>query len=231
MSILIGAAVVFGAGIGGVGLPFCYRQLATRTSRLPGDDWSQVTGAALAAGLAGCLGLAVLSEPSLRISVPTGVELLVGLLATAGLFSIGLIFGVATLRLPLDHFPETLSLGGRGKMRASGVTDMAVLVFLVGAGEQLFFRGLVQPSVAGQFGVEAGIIVGGAATGLYYYPAVTNDIRTIDYDGIWRLVITSGGGAVLGISYFVTGNLLVPMVGHWTYLLILGTIRQTLTRT
>lgn len=230
MSMAIGAVLVLGAGIAGFGVPFCYRQFAKRTNRLPEDDWSQVTGPAVTAGFIGASGVVVASGPSLLISVPTGIELMVGLLTTAGLFSIGLIFGVATLRLPLDHFPETLSLGGRGKMRSSGPTATFVLIFLVGIGEQLLFRGLVQPSVAAQLGTEVGVAVGGLATGLYYYPAVTNNIRIIDFDGVWRLVITSGGGAVLGISYVVTGNLFVPIVGHWVYLLTLMTIRQLLTR-
>lgn len=230
MSMATGAVLVLGAGVAGFGVPFCYRQLAKRTSRLPGDDWSQVTGPAVAAGLLGSLGLFVAPGPSLLISVPTGIELMIGLLATAGLFSIGLVFGVATLRLPLDHFPETLSLGGRGKMRFSGLTATFVLIFFVGVGEQLLFRGLVQSAVAAQLGTEVGVVVGGFATGVYYYPAVTNDIKSIGYDGVWRLVITSGGGAVLGISYVVTGNLFVPICGHWVYLLTLITIRRLVTR-
>lgn len=230
MSLATGAVLVAGAGIAGAGVPFCYRQLAKRTSRLPGDDWSQVTGTAVAAGLVGSFGAFVLPGHSLLVSVPTAIELMVGVLTAGGLFSIGLVFGVATLRLPLDHFPETLSLGGRGKMRRSGTAAAAVLVVLVGAGEQLLFRGLVQPAVAAQLGTEIGVAVAGLATGLYYYPAVTGDIRAIDFDGVWRLVITSGGGAVLGISYVVTGNLLVPMVGHWVYLSTLTAIRRLLTR-
>ena len=214
----------------GLGLPLLYSRLVTRTELLPRDNWGLVTGVSVAAVLVGGVVALLPGAPSVPIAVPGFEELVLALFTAAGLFSIGTVFGVATLRLPLDHFPRTISTGGRAHMNPPGVAGAFALVAVAGVGEQLLFRGVVQPAVAAQLGTGVGVGVAALANCLYYYPAVEDWPRRLDLDGFSRLAITAMGAALLGGAYVVAGNLLAPVIAHWLYLSTLVAIRRQVTR-
>ena len=206
----------------------CTVSVAPRLGWLPTDGragTAALLGMTFAAAL---LGLAVLPGATLAVSVPTAVDLLWMALAPPLLFGVGLITGVATLRIPFDHFPPQLSGGARTRTGGPGLAVATVL--LAGAGEELMFRGVIQASLAASFGPIVGVGLAAAVSGLHYLPAVTRRPREIDLDGGARLAVTAVGGAVLGVVYIGTDNLLVPIVAHTIHAGALTVVREQLQR-
>jgi membrane protease YdiL (CAAX protease family) len=89
--------------------------------------------------------------------------------------------------------------------RHASVTDLAAISALAGIGEELLFRGVIQPALAGYAGVVAGLVATSVIFGLAH--SVT---RT--YAVIATLI-----GAFLGGLWLLTGNILVPVVAHALY--------------
>jgi membrane protease YdiL (CAAX protease family) len=85
------------------------------------------------------------------------------------------------------------------------VFDLAVIAFLAGAGEELFFRGWIQGSMTNRFGIWVGILSASAIFGLGHYLSATYAI----YAGLT--------GLYLGLIYYVTGNLYIVMGIHALY--------------
>lgn len=84
--------------------------------------------------------------------------------------------------------------------RGASVAQIVVLGSLAGLGEEIFFRGLLQPVI----GLPAASLV----FGLLHGPA-----RRLWPLAAWAVVM----GAVLGALYQLTGNLLVPILIHGLY--------------
>ncbi|PSP16797.1 hypothetical protein BRC62_05500 [Halobacteriales archaeon QH_10_67_13] len=215
-------------------LAFGLAPVACTVSVAPRLEWLPTDGRAGAAALlaatlgSALLGLAVLPGATLAVSVPTGADLVWMALAPPLLFGVGLITGVATLRIPFDHFPPQLSGGARTRTGGPGLAVATVL--LAGAGEELMFRGVVQTSLAASVGPVVGVGLAAVASGLHYLPAVTRRPRAIDLDGVARLAVTAVGSAVLGVVYVGTDNLLVPIVAHTIHAGALALVRERLQR-
>jgi len=236
MSTVPGAVLVVGAVVTGLGLPLVYGHLSGRVGWLPGDGWGHVIGLSAATALAGGVGLFVSGTPPVRVATPTGAELVVCLLSVVGVFLLAIGFGhpftllrrafsLEPPRFPLDHFPGKTA-GGRARPDTPAPVTALAFVVLAGVGEQFLFWGVIRPAVTAQFGTGLGVGVAGLATGLYYHPAVTDRLRTLDRESLRRLTLTGLGGAILGGTYAVTGNFVVPVVGHWLYLAALLAVRQ-----
>lgn len=84
----------------------------------------------------------------------------------------------------------------------------------VGGAEELLFRGVVFAWLVDGLGVVAGLLLNGVLFGLYHYPNSVDSPREIDSDAIEEMAVSGAGGVLLGGLYFVTGNLVVPIVGH-----------------
>jgi len=202
--------------------------VAPRLEWLPTDGRAGTAALLAATFAAALLGLAVLPGATLAVSVPTAVDLVWMALTPPLLFGVGLITGVATLRIPLDHFPPQLSGGARARTGGPGLALATAL--LAGAGEELMFRGVVQASLAASVGPVVGVGLAAIGSGLHYLPAVTRRPRAIDLDGAARLAVTAVGGAVLGVVYVGTDNLLVPIVAHTIHAGALALVRERLQR-
>ncbi len=85
------------------------------------------------------------------------------------------------------------------------IWQLAVISILAGAGEEAFFRGAVQGSLAERVGVALALVLGAAAFGAAH-------LITWTY-----AIVAAFIGASLGLLWIWTGNLLAPMVTHAVY--------------
>ncbi|WP_158633726.1 CPBP family intramembrane glutamic endopeptidase [Tautonia sociabilis] len=93
-------------------------------------------------------------------------------------------------------------------LRGRSPTQLALLAFAAGLGEETLFRGLLQAGLAGRLGPTAALAVSSLAFGLAH--AVTPT-----YAAIASLI-----GFYLGWLLLATGDLMVPVVAHALYDLI-----------
>jgi CAAX protease family protein len=87
----------------------------------------------------------------------------------------------------------------------SRLPDLAVMAFLAGAGEELFFRGWLQSLLTSKFETWIGILIASAIFGLAHYLSGNYAI----YAGLT--------GLYLGVIYKASGNLYIVMVMHAVY--------------
>lgn len=85
------------------------------------------------------------------------------------------------------------------------VFDLAVIAFLAGAGEEIFFRGWMQAALANRLGVLLGILIASAIFGFAHYLSAVYAI----YAGLT--------GLYLGVIYQMSGNLYIVMGIHALY--------------
>ena len=85
------------------------------------------------------------------------------------------------------------------------LTQLALVSAFAGIGEELFFRGLLQPLLIGWLGVVAGLCLASLVFGVLH--AVTPAYA----------VVATLVGAYLGWLALATGNLLGPMIAHSLY--------------
>lgn len=87
-----------------------------------------------------------------------------------------------------------------------GFVDAVLLALMSGVGEEVFFRGALQPALQGWFGGAAGYVVASVVFGLVHAP-IKRDLWP------WTLMAMAMG-FVLGWLYLATGNLLAPIACH-----------------
>lgn len=85
------------------------------------------------------------------------------------------------------------------------IIDLALIAFLAGTGEELFFRGWLQGALASKFGVILGILLASGIFGFAHYLSPTYAI----YAGLT--------GLYLGAIFYVSGNLYIVMGIHALY--------------
>jgi len=85
------------------------------------------------------------------------------------------------------------------------IVDLALIAFLAGFGEELFFRGWIQNALANQFGIWVGILIASLIFGLAHYLSITYAVYAF---------IT---GIYLGVIYHLSGNLFIVMTIHALY--------------
>jgi membrane protease YdiL (CAAX protease family) len=83
--------------------------------------------------------------------------------------------------------------------------ELAILCTAAGVGEELLFRGLLQPIICGAVGVATGVVLVNALFGLMHPLSLT------------YVVLASVIGIYLSVLLLVTDNLLVPIVVHGVY--------------
>jgi membrane protease YdiL (CAAX protease family) len=84
-----------------------------------------------------------------------------------------------------------------------------VSVFLIisleaGLLEEIFFRGIIQPHIDVHFAASWAVIASGVLFGIAHF-----------YQGLAGVIGTSALGVWLGFMFAMTGNLLVPILGHF----------------
>jgi membrane protease YdiL (CAAX protease family) len=85
------------------------------------------------------------------------------------------------------------------------IVQLAILSVLAGVGEELMFRGVLQPVLIGWLGVVIGIVLASTVFGLLHAVTVT------------YAVLATGVGAYLGWLTIASENLLVPIIAHSLY--------------
>ncbi|MDZ7680349.1 MAG: CPBP family intramembrane glutamic endopeptidase [Fodinibius sp.] len=83
--------------------------------------------------------------------------------------------------------------------------QLLVLALLAGVGEELLFRGFLQPWLAEYIAIEIAIGLAAAVFGLLHFASVQ------------YFLLTTLLGLALGITYWITGSLLMVMVWHGFY--------------
>jgi uncharacterized protein len=143
-------------------------------------------------------------HPPLENFVWSMQDALLGVTATVPLV---LLF-LAMLRWPIgplskvkdfcDH--EVVPLLGE-----SSWSEIALVSFSAGVGEEMLFRGVVQPSIGGWLGVPWGIVLASLLFGLFHPISLT------------YMIIASILGLYLGMVLYAGGNLISCIVVHALY--------------
>lgn len=92
-----------------------------------------------------------------------------------------------------------------------------VALFLVGPGEELVFRGVVQGLIREAYGVVPAVLITSLLFGLAHVLALSGSGK------VTYIAVAAVLGIVLGVVYELSGNLLVPTVihGFWNSMLFL----------
>ena len=85
------------------------------------------------------------------------------------------------------------------------VGELLMVSLLAGVGEELLFRGVLQPALAGPLGWWWALIVASLVFGLVHALSVSYAVFAT-LMGVW-----------LGVLWIASGNLLVPIVAHAAY--------------
>lgn len=130
------------------------------------------------------------------------VSVLMGMVVSAIGFLLEELFGVS-----IEFGQNTVILFGRENPELF-LYMIPVALFLVGPGEELVFRGVVQGLLRRVVGVVPAVLAASLVFGLGHFFAIgTGDA--------WTYIIVAGGmGVVLGGLYEYTENILVPIVVH-----------------
>lgn len=116
-----------------------------------------------------------------------------------------LYFSIRTEWLPLSHLRSEIDEKIVPIFADCNVIDLAIIAFLAGVGEELFFRGWLQGALTNRFGLWTGILGASIVFGLAHYLSTMYAVYAF---------IT---GIYLGVIYHVTGNLYIVMAIHAVY--------------
>jgi membrane protease YdiL (CAAX protease family) len=164
------------------------------------------TGAAFEGGLillAWPLGW-LLGQPPLADGHATAAGAALGVAATLPML---LLFAAIT-RWPVGPLVQIRQFFDdvvRPLLGGCGPAELALLSALAGAGEELVFRGVLQPYLVGRLGLAPGLLLTSALFGLLH--PIT---RTY-------VVLAAGLGLYLGVLAWASGNLLPAIVAHALY--------------
>jgi membrane protease YdiL (CAAX protease family) len=178
--------------------------MAPTPRRLLGPALAFEGGLALAALVLGWW----LGQPPLATLSFNLRDLGIGALATGPMF-LGLWVCLASKRPALLEIRELVEELLLPLLAGSSLVGIAGLSALAGLGEEMLFRGVVQPAIAGLFDPSWGPWLGLAGASLLFglAHAVTRAY----------VVLAALVGAYLGGLWLLTGNLLVPVVAHALY--------------
>ncbi len=155
------------------------------------------------AGLAWALGW-VLSQPALASLRWDGSDVIVGIIASVPMLGMFLALFRWTVG-PLVHTHRLLLEVVRPLFAKCTLAELGVIAILVGVGEEMFFRGVLQGTISRWLSPETGLIAAGALFGLVHFITPTYALAA----GLM--------GVYLGWLWQVSDNLLTPIVTHAVY--------------
>jgi membrane protease YdiL (CAAX protease family) len=117
------------------------------------------------------------------------------------LFAILLRWPLGPLRRIREFFDQMV----RPLLHGCSVFELALLSLAAGAGEELVFRGVLQPALVRWLGTVPGLVLTSALFGLLHPVTGT------------YIVLAAGLGLYLGAVAWASGNLLVVIVAHALY--------------
>jgi membrane protease YdiL (CAAX protease family) len=143
-------------------------------------------------------------HPPLEHFIWSAQDALVGVMATVPLVAMFL----AMLRWPIGPLAkvkdfcdyEVIPLLGK-----SSWSEIALVSFAAGVGEEMLFRGVVQPTIGGWLGFPLGLLLASLLFGLVHPISLT------------YMIIASILGLYLGLVLFLGGNLISVIVIHALY--------------
>lgn len=131
--------------------------------------------------------------------------------AAVGLTLMLLTVGATVLSHLLDVAP-TEAAAGQAQDPLFYLLLFALSTFVVAPMEELFFRGIIQRHLTGAF--HPGIAI---AVASLLFAAIHTTLLVSTTPEAVALGLFVSFGVALGVSYHLTGNLLVPIIGHAMY--------------
>lgn len=145
-----------------------------------------------------------LSQPTLRHG-----GLVLGVAVGLYGLQIGLLFSLQELGLRTAQNPATMAAGDPVVYYAAMI---AVSILIVGPAEELLFRGIIQGGLRRSFGPIPAILLASVLFGVLHAGVQGSPSEQVAYMGITVLL-----GAILGVLYERTENVLVPGLAHGVY--------------
>ncbi|HEY2760118.1 MAG TPA: CPBP family intramembrane glutamic endopeptidase [Pirellulales bacterium] len=150
-----------------------------------------------------CIGLFLTTPPWQRI-ILRPLDIVWGLLAT-----LPLVLGLLIMRRirtgPLGKLNSTVDSMLVPMFARCTILQLALISVMAGLGEELLFRGVLQPVLIGWLGIAAGLCIASVIFGLLHAVTIT------------YAVLATIVGVYLGWLALATGNLLGPIIAHGLY--------------
>ena len=142
-------------------------------------------------------------SPFYRLRLEAGAVLF-GLLATVPMLLL-LRWCLRTTWGPIRRLVATVEDHLRPYLRQATAGGIVLLSLTAGVAEEFLFRGVIQTGLESRVPAAAAVVIAGLLFGMAHW-------LTLTYAVLAGLI-----GAYLGAVYFLTDNLLVPIVAHSTY--------------
>lgn len=149
------------------------------------------------------LALSWLCDLPLALS-PDGLWIAVGVLSTLPIW--WLLVWARGLRVrPVEEFFAWVDSNIVTLFRGAAPWQIAVIAVLAGFGEEMLFRGILQQALQGWLGAWPGLLLASIAFGVAHWVNRT------------YMIFACIMGLYLGVLYWRTGSLLVPVIVHALY--------------
>lgn len=149
------------------------------------------------------LALSWLCDLPLALS-PDGLWIAVGVLSTLPIW--WLLVWARGLRVrPVEEFFAWVDSNIVTLFRGAAPWQIAVIAVLAGLGEEMLFRGILQQALQGWLGAWPGLLLASIAFGVAHWVNRT------------YMIFACIMGLYLGVLYWRTGSLLVPVIVHALY--------------
>ncbi len=143
-------------------------------------------------------------RPLFELIVVDWEGVVAGLLATVPPYA-AMVWSTRTTMPPFPQVRRDIERLVVPLFRGMSLWDMVLIALLAGVGEEVFFRGLVQPGLTGWIGVWPAVVLTAVLFGALHW-------ITPAYAALAGLV-----GFYLGAFMVVSGNLVVPILVHALY--------------
>ncbi len=131
----------------------------------------------------------------------------------------GFFYALGSQWPPLRRIRRVLEGSLMPHLAGLGLLRLALLAGLAGVGEELLFRGFLQPALALPFGEAAGLVLAATIFGLVHW--------ITPFYALYAGVL----GAYLGALFLLTGGLIAPILCHGIYdLVALGVLHHRVRR-
>ncbi len=156
----------------------------------------------------------VLGRPSLELIQPSWRGLLLGLAAAVPLIPVMLWCSHSEWG-PMRRLMKEVDQAIAPFFARASVLALLIIAFLAGLGEELLFRGVIQPALLELSGTAISLIVTSLMFGLLHLITPT------------YAILAAAFGFYFGSLMLTTGDILVPIVAHAVYdVVALGFLRE-----
>ncbi|MFY4812052.1 CPBP family intramembrane glutamic endopeptidase [Haloarcula sp. AONF1] len=154
---------------------------------------------------------------TIGISVPSLREVGIVVLGYASAMG-GLVVVASIIRWLVSRFGIETASNQAAEIGMENPEVLLLLIpasfLLIGPGEELLFRGVVQGRLRDYFGPISGVTIASVIFAGIHYPALSGGSVTGKLVGVCALLIPS---LILGVTYEYTDNIVVPSLIHGAY--------------